>query len=123
MTLMFEQSRQKKGHIDMVLKRYDGHTKHTPKPENTHKPEYLRKMGKKKPKPSEQQLEPTEKVDPDVRKLLLRVTFKTEKISTVVEPEEVPKFSEAYLKLLRNNMNELKREKKKKKPANAAKTN
>ena len=68
------------------------------------------------------QIELPEVVDPDARKLLLRVTFKHEKISTVVEPDELPQFQEAYLKLLRNNMNELKREKKKKKAPNAAKT-
>ena len=61
-------------------------------------------------------------LDSDIRKLLCRVTMDNEKISTVVEPEAVSKFQEAYCKLLRNSMNELKREKKKKKPANAAKT-
>ena len=38
------------------------------------------------------QIELPEVVDPDARKLLLRVTFKHEKISTVVEPDELPQF-------------------------------
>jgi len=131
MTLMFEKSRQKKGHVDMVFKRYDGRTKPIPCPENHEKRiaiakakgKYSGGAGKKKTKPaaSAAASDPLP-LDSDIRKLLCRVTMDNEKISTVVEPEAVSKFQEAYCKLLRNSMNELKREKKKKKPANAAKT-
>jgi len=126
MTLMFEDSRQKKGHIGLVFKRYDGRTKPEPCPENQERLKAKGKYsgaGKKKAKPK--QVAPAaaaDPVDPDTRKLLVRVTFKNSKISTVVEPEAVPKFQEAYCKLLRNNMDGLKKEKKKKKPANTAKT-
>lgn len=125
MTLMFEDSRQKKGHIDMVFKRYDGRTKPEPCPENQERLRAKGKYsGKKKAKAKQEvpQASSADPVDPDVRKLLVRVAFKNSKISTVVEPEAVPKFQEAYCKLVRNNMSELKKEKKKKKAANTAKT-
>ena len=54
MTLMFEDSRLKKGHIDMVFKRYDGRTKPVPCPENQEKLRSKGKYsgaGKKKAKP------------------------------------------------------------------------
>ena len=123
MTLMFEDSRQKKGHIDMVFKRYDGRTKPIPCPENQEKRRAKGKYssGKKKAKAAPVPVaDPTP--DDGVRKLLVRVTFKASKISTVVEPDAVPKFQEAYCKLVRNNMDGLKKEKKKKKAANTAKT-
>jgi len=125
MTLMFEDSRLKKGHIDMVFKRYDGRTKPVPCPENQERIRSKGKYsgaGKKKAKSKQEPVQAADPVDPDVRKLLVRVTFKGSKISTVVEPEAVAKFQEAYCKLLRNNMVGLKKEKKKKKPANTAKT-
>jgi len=114
MKLMFEESYRTKGHIDMVFKRYDGRTKPHPNPARR---EYLRKKhasGENQEETSELN-EPMEVVDPGVRKLLMRLTFKKKKISTVVEPEDAEKFREYYLKSLRSYMVDLKFPKKEEK--------
>jgi len=79
------------------MKRYDGRTK--PIPRNTAKKDVLNGEGP--------------------RKLLVRATLKNQKISTVVPADKVGKFQDAYCKLLRNNMDGLKKEKKKKKNVKA----
>lgn len=98
LTLMFEKSRTEKGTVRLTFKRYDGRDKPRPK------------------------TAPSKFADESVqRKLIVRATLGNhQKISTVVHPEKVAKFQDAYCKLLRNNMDGLKKEKKKKKAAKTA---
>lgn len=76
------------GAISLVLKRYNGQDRHVPKDGS-------------KPVP-----------DPEEFMCLVRVTYKSKKISTVINSSEVDKFQQAYCSLLRNNMDGLKKIKK-----------
>lgn len=103
LTLMFEKSRLEKKIVRLTMKRYDGRTKPPPSETNTRK-------DKQKSDSTAAGAE---------RMLLIRAHLgQTQKISTVVPAESVPKFQDAYCKLLRNNMDGLKKEKKKKKNVN-----
>jgi len=103
LTLMFDKARTK-GHVQLTMKKYDGKTKPTPKPDE-------RKTKNKKGKVTKPSSEPTPIVDPDFM-CLIRANYRAEKISTVVHQRDVNKFQLAYCNLLKSNMDGLKRQKK-----------
>jgi len=107
LTLMFDKSRGK-GHVDLVMKRYDGRTKPVPKPRKNTKQKGKKIHLAKLPPASEPQSTPSEYM------CLIRAVFKNEKISTVVHAKDVNKFQVAYCNLLKSNMDGLKRMKKQK---------
>lgn len=100
---MFDKARTK-GHVQLTMKKYDGKTKPTPKPDE-------RKTKNKKGKVTKPSSEPTPIVDPDFM-CLIRANYRAEKISTVVHQRDVNKFQLAYCNLLKSNMDGLKRQKK-----------
>jgi signal recognition particle subunit SRP14 len=103
LTLMFDKARTK-GHVQLTMKKYDGKTKPTPKPDES-------KTKNKKGKVTKPSSEPTPIVDPDFM-CLIRANYRAEKISTVVHQRDVNKFQLAYCNLLKSNMDGLKRQKK-----------
>jgi len=102
LTLMFDKARTK-GHVQLTMKKYDGKTKPTHKPDE--------RKTKKKGKVSKPSSEPTPIVDPDFM-CLIRANYRAEKISTVVHQRDVNKFQLCYCNLLKSNMDGLKRQKK-----------
>ncbi|EEB19058.1 Signal recognition particle 14 kDa protein, putative [Pediculus humanus corporis] len=89
LTKFFQKSRLK-GSVSLTMKRYDGRT--TPIPREGKKP---------LPPPSEYHC-------------LMRATYKTKKISTVIHQKDVSKFQAAYCILLKGNLDGLKKLKKSK---------
>lgn len=102
---MFDKARTN-GHVDMVMKRYDGSTKPTPKPRKNVKQKGKKILLAKLPPASEPFEEPEEYL------CLIRAVLKKQKISTVVHPRDINKFQIAYSNLLKSNMDGLKKQKK-----------
>jgi len=102
LTLMFDKARTK-GHVQLTMKKYDGKTKPTPKPD--------KRKTTKKGKVTKPSSEPTPTVDPDFM-CLIRANYRAEKISTVVHQRDVNKFQLVYCNLLKSNIDGLKRQKK-----------
>lgn len=107
LTLMFDKSRTGGGHVQIVMKRYDGRTKPDPRPENKSK------KGKKGNKKNMAAAEPRPILPPDGEYMsLLRANYKNQKISSIVKASDLNKFQSAYCNLLKSNMDGLKRQKK-----------
>lgn len=116
LTLMFDKSRTK-GHVQLTMKRYDGKTKPTPRPERMTLPEKGKGQVKGKKNVSQEQ-----KGRSDSSSLehtgeymcLIRAVCKDKKISCVVHARDLNKFQLAYSNLLKRNMDGLKKQKKQK---------
>ncbi|CAK1583504.1 unnamed protein product [Parnassius mnemosyne] len=93
LTKLFQKARSS-GSVTMTMKRYDGRTKPHPR-------------------------DGTPAVPNPHYKCLIRAQSRTTKISTVIEQNDVEKFSTAYSNLLKTSVNGLKRLKKPKKKAMA----
>merc|ERR1712029_54406 len=104
LTLMFDKARSK-GHVQLTMKRYDGKTKPTPRPENQ---KNVKQSAKTKPRSESTS---SHNSDPEFM-CLIRANYRSEKISTVVHQKDVNKFQLAYCNLLKSNMDGLKRQKK-----------
>jgi len=116
LTLMFDQSRTK-GHVQLTMKRYDGKSKPTPRPERIVVPE----KGKKKNTKAAQQEHKNSRSDsssqdhnPGEYMCLIRAKCRDKKIACIVHPKDLNKFQLAYSNLLKSNMDGLKRQKKQK---------
>ncbi|KPI92389.1 PREDICTED: signal recognition particle 14 kDa protein [Papilio xuthus] len=94
LTKLFQKARVS-GSVTMTMKRYDGRTKPHPR-------------------------DGTPAVPNPKYKCLIRAQSSSKKISTVIDQEDVEKFSTAYTNLLKTSVNGLKRLKKPKKKAIAA---
>ena len=117
LTLMFDQSRNK-GHVQLTMKRYDGRTKPTPRPERLKAPEKGKGAGKgKKHVAQESRLSGSESGSQDHTgeyMCLIRAVCDNKKISCVVRAKDLNKFQLAYSNLLKSHMDGLKRQKKQK---------
>jgi len=112
LTLMFDKARSK-GHVQLTMKRHDGKSKPTPKPDD----KKTAKKGKESKKPeAKPRSESTSSNhgDSDFMCLIRATTTanRSEKISTVVHQRDVNKFQLVYCNLLKSNMDGLKRQKK-----------
>eukprot|EP00093_Oithona_nana_P013972 13972.XXX_589016_589472_1 [CDS] Oithona nana genome sequencing. len=101
---MFDKARSK-GHVQLTMKRYDGKTKPAPRPENQ---KNAKQSAKTKPRSESTS---SHNSDPEFM-CLIRATYRSEKISTVVHQKDVNRFQLAYCNLLKSNMDGLKRQKK-----------
>ena len=117
LTLMFDQSRNK-GHVQLTMKRYDGRTKPTPRPEQLKAPEKGKGANKgKKHVAQENRLSGSECGSQDHTgeyMCLIRAVCDNKKISCVVRAKDLNKFQLAYSNLLKSHMDGLKRQKKQK---------
>ena len=117
LTLMFDQSRNK-GHVQLTMKRYDGRTKPTPRPERLKAPEKGKGANKgKKHVAQENRLSGSESGSQDHTgeyMCLIRAVCDNKKISCVVRAKDLNKFQLAYSNLLKSHMDGLKRQKKQK---------
>jgi len=115
LTLMFDQTRAK-GHVQLTMKRYDGKTKPTPRPEKIVVPA----KGKKGAKAVQQEHKnsrsdsSSQDHNPGEYMCLIRAKCQDKKISCIVHPKDLNKFQLAYSNLLKSNMDGLKRQKKQK---------
>merc|ERR1712156_1361652 len=104
LTLMFDKARSK-GHVQLTMKRYDGKTKPTPRPDE--------KKTSQKSKQSKPRSESTSSHHGDPEFMcLIRAVYRSEKITTVVHQRDINKFQLAYCNLLKSHMDGLKRQKK-----------
>ena len=117
LTLMFDQSRNK-GHVQLTMKRYDGRTKPTPRPERLKAPEKGKGANKgKKHVAQEHRHSGSESCSQDHAgeyMCLIRAVCDNKKISCVVHAKDLNKFQLAYSNLLKSHMDGLKRQKKQK---------
>ena len=116
LTLMFDQSRTK-GHVQLTMKRYDGRTKPTPRPERLNIPEKGKNQKGKKNVAQEHKNSRSDSSSQDHTgeyMCLIRAVYRNKKIACVVHPKDLNKFQLAYSNLLKSNMDGLKRQKKQK---------
>ena len=114
---MFDQSRNK-GHVQLTMKRYDGRTKPTPRPERLKAPDKGKGANKgKKHVAQEHRHSGSESCSQDHTgeyMCLIRAVCDNKKISCVVHAKDLNKFQLAYSNLLKSHMDGLKRQKKQK---------
>ncbi|OXA42640.1 signal recognition particle 14 kDa protein [Folsomia candida] len=112
LTRLFQKSKTKgSGTVNITMKRYDGTTGPTPKPEGTPVPKKIAKL----------KAAAMKKNRPDAPAgCLVRACLHNKKISTVVVADNVPKFQLTYCAVLRGSMDSLKRVKKSKNKAKAS---
>ncbi|CAF1983182.1 unnamed protein product [Rotaria magnacalcarata] len=114
LTKLFQQQRVKNsGSLSLVMKRYDGQTK--PKPKLTKK---QRLENKQTPTNA-----PTTAHDSVEYKCLVRATFGSKKLSTIVSSKDINRFQLAYSNLLKANMDTLKKKAKESKATGQASAN